>query len=64
MTKIVCEGCGAVYEIEEHHIIMRDKDSIECHHCNTTLISWNGGHWYTDKEISGPTKNFIKKENL
>jgi len=54
----VCEKCGAKYKITKIKIPMRDKDSIECNHCNSTIISWNGGVMYTDKEISGPTKEF------
>jgi len=41
--------------------MMRDKDSIECNYCGNTLIYWNGGCYYTDKELSVSTKKYQKK---
>ena len=59
----ICEGCGAVYELQKIKIAMRDKDSIHCQFCGTWLIAWNGAEMYNDELISEPTKNYqpIKK---
>ena len=46
-----CAGCGAVYEVFKHKLIMRDKDSIDCDVCGQELISWNGGVMYSTKLI-------------
>ncbi len=53
-----CKTCGAKYELKRIKIIMRDKDSINCNHCGSEIIRWNGGVMYMDTEISGPTKKF------
>ena len=53
-----CKTCGSKYELIEIKIPTRDKDSIECNYCKSTIISWNGGVMYRYKEISGPTKEF------
>jgi len=47
MSIISCPKCGAKYELREHKIITRDKDSIECFKCDTTLRKWNGAVMYT-----------------
>ena len=48
MTEIVkCPKCGTIYELKKHHSPSRDKDSIECYECGETIISWNGGLYYT-----------------
>lgn len=61
MSEKTCDVCGAKYILAEHSIMMRDKDTIECNYCGNTLISWNGGCYYTDEEISGPIKEYQKK---
>ena len=55
-TKI-CPKCGAVYQLSQHKIIMRDKDSIICHTpgCGETIIKWNGAVWYTEKLVKQGT---------
>lgn len=49
MARKACPNCGAVYELRQHKSIMRDIDSIECETpgCGATLISWNGGVFYS-----------------
>ena len=44
-----CPTCGSIYDIVEHPYPLRDKDSIECTVCNTTLVSWNGACVFTSK---------------
>lgn len=46
-----CPKCGAVYELTETKIMFRDKDSLECNFCNTTIIKWNGSSFWTIKQI-------------
>jgi len=58
MDKKTCETCGAIYQITTFHVAMRDNDSIKCKYCGTELISWNGSNIYSEKEISGPTKEY------
>lgn len=36
-----CTKCGAVYEVREIKVPMRDKDSFDCE-CGEQLASWNG----------------------
>lgn len=56
----ICEKCGAKYRITEHHYPMRDKDSIKCKYCDTELLSWNDGCFYSEDEIQGPTVDKYK----
>ncbi len=48
---ITCPACGAKYELFEHKLTMRDKDSIECENCGEQLIRWNGAVMYSIKKI-------------
>lgn len=46
----VCPKCGAVYELTERHVTMRDKDSLYCDDCQTEIHTWNGGCiWYKQR---------------
>jgi predicted Zn finger-like uncharacterized protein len=48
MAELVeCPKCKSVYELTKHKTPSRDKDSIECKICGTTIKSWNGGAFYT-----------------
>ena len=48
MTELVeCPKCKSVYELTKHKSPSRDKDSIECEVCGTTIKSWDGGVFYT-----------------
>ncbi len=53
-----CSKCGARYELNSISLPVRDKDNIKCKYCGTIIYSWNGGYMFTDKEISGPTKEY------
>ena len=53
-----CKKYGSKYEVSDHSFPMRDKGSEHCRYCGELIISWNGGHIYTVKERSGPTKDF------
>ncbi|MBL7717696.1 MAG: hypothetical protein JNL72_02580 [Flavipsychrobacter sp.] len=45
--KVVCSGCGSVYELSSNKIPVRDKDTLECEVCNTQIYSWNEAKiWY------------------
>lgn len=60
MPTIECpnENCDMVYHLLQVNIPVRDKDSIECKNCGTTIIRWNGDVVYT---ITGTTtKDKIK----
>ena len=46
-----CDKCGSIYELEEHKIMSRDNDSLDCDICGHKLISWNGGCIWTSKLI-------------
>lgn len=37
-----CETCGSLYELTSSKLNERDKDSITCDVCGTTIKSWNG----------------------
>lgn len=54
-------SCGAIYELVEHSIMMRDTDSEECDICGKELIHWNGGCIWT-KKLLNPEK-FGNKQN-
>ncbi len=48
MAELVeCPKCNSIYELTKHKTPSRDKDSIECGICGTTIKSWNGGAFYT-----------------
>ena len=55
-----CEKCKSKYELQEHSIMFRDKDSLECDICNHELHRWNGGCIWTAKLIE---KNQAYLEN-
>lgn len=50
MTKI-CSKCGSVYELSEHKIIFRDRDSLDCDVCGATYMKWNGAVMFSGKLI-------------
>ena len=49
--KRTCSKCGAIYKLDETKIMVRDKDSLECKFCNTTLIKWNGASFWTITKV-------------
>ena len=51
----ICPQCDSQYELKEIPIPMRDKDSLLCDVCETTLISWNGGEMWASKLIKKGT---------
>ena len=56
-------ACGAIYELTEHSIIQRDKDSIECQFCGRELIHWNGGCVWSSNLINVPPVNGSADDN-
>lgn len=52
MDKVTCQHCESVYELTQHKLMMRDKDSISCTVCGNELHSWNSSHSFTVKLIS------------
>ena len=55
--KRTCPNCGAVYELSEFKIPVRDKDSLECEFCDATLIRWNGAvYWEIRKVLKKPDR--------
>lgn len=55
MEEVACEKCGAVYQLTEHKMAMRDKDTEECDFCGTRIWGWNGGCIWTKELVSPPT---------
>jgi hypothetical protein len=43
MTEKTCPDCGAVYEVTQIKVPMRDKDREECA-CGHILASWDGSN--------------------
>ena len=57
-----CEKCSSKYELTEHKLPIRDKDSLECDICGYKLHSWNGGCLWTSKLLE-KGKNASDYEN-
>lgn len=51
MENSICKVCGSEYQITEHKMIYRDKDTIECDICDTIIKSWNGAVSYSHKLV-------------
>ena len=47
-----CGKCGSVYELTEHKLPTRDKDSLPCGVCGEELHSWNGACCFTAKLLT------------
>lgn len=62
MEERTCSTCGAVYELTEHKVPMRDRDSERCEFCGTKIISCNGGCIWTKKLVSPATNpKYVKR---
>lgn len=58
-----CGICGSLYELTSSKLNDRDKDSIICDVCGTTIKSWNGAVMWEarlilrrDKRTEPPTE--------
>ena len=57
-----CNKCGSKYELTEHSIMFRDKDSLDCDICGEEIIRWNGGCIWSSKLLEKCTIPFASEE--
>lgn len=58
--EVKCNNCGSLYKVRKHKSPIRDKDSIQCEVCNSTLLRWNGGVYYTDCKLINKSSDHLK----
>ena len=51
MEKYTCGVCGSEYELTSFHFPVRDKDSIECEVCGTTIKSWSSSRAWNSRLV-------------
>lgn len=52
------QKCGAKYELGATRLPLRDKDSLTCQFCGSTIHEWNETNmWHVEKVLKVPKKS-------